>query len=101
MARFIFTPEAREDILLIREHLTRESAAASDRVLLALQAACRRLARTPGIGHYRDDLTLDRRHRFWRVYSYLIVYRPDTSPLEIVRVIHAARDIQGILDADD
>ncbi len=101
MAGFIFTPSAREDVLLIRRFLTFQSPSAADRVLLALQAACRRRARTPGIGHFRSDLTSDARHRFWRVYSYLIMYRPDTSPLEIVRVIHAARDIRGILETED
>jgi antitoxin ParD1/3/4/toxin ParE1/3/4 len=36
--------------------------------------------------------------KFWPVYSYLIVYSPDTRPLEIVRVLHGARDIAPILE---
>lgn len=95
---YTFTPSAFADLLEIREYLLREGGpAAADRVRLALQAACDRLARTPGIGHIRDDLTRDRRHRFWGVHSYLIVYRPDTSPLEIIRVIHGARDAAALL----
>jgi antitoxin ParD1/3/4/toxin ParE1/3/4 len=43
------------------------------------------------MGHLREDLA-DEALRFWRVYSYMIIYRPDSQPLEIVRVLHGARD---------
>lgn len=52
-------------------------------------AACQRLAQMPGMG-LREDLT-DEPLRFWPVYSYLIIYRPETQPLEIVRILHGAR----------
>ena len=55
-----------------------------------------KLAKTPGIGHWREELT-DKRHRFFTVYSYLIVYRTETKPLQIIRVLHAARDLRNIL----
>jgi len=55
-----------------------------------------KLAQNPGMGHWREELT-DKRHRFLMVYSYLIVYRYETTPLQIVRVLHAARDIQSLL----
>jgi toxin ParE1/3/4 len=54
------------------------------------------LAKNPGIGHTREELA-DRRHRFFLVYSYLIVYRFETQPLQVIRVLHAARDVQSIL----
>jgi len=54
------------------------------------------LAKNPSIGHWREELT-DKRHRFFLVYSYLIVYRHETKPLQIIRVLHAARDVQSIL----
>jgi antitoxin ParD1/3/4/toxin ParE1/3/4 len=55
-----------------------------------------KLAKNPGIGHWREELTA-KRHRFFLVYSYLIVYRHETKPLQIIRVLHAARDVQSIL----
>ena len=48
----------------------------------------------PGIGHLRVDLA-DRRHRFFLVYSYVTVYRSQT--MQVIRVLHAARDVQEIL----
>lgn len=53
-----------------------------------------KLAKNPR--HRREELT-DQRHRFFGVYSYLIVYRHETEPLQIIRVLHAARDVQSIL----
>ncbi len=55
-----------------------------------------KLAAAPGIGHRREELA-GGPHRFWLVYSYLIVYRVDSQPLQIVRVLHAARELKSIL----
>jgi antitoxin ParD1/3/4/toxin ParE1/3/4 len=50
------------------------------------------------MGHRREDLVEgDSRLRFWPVYSYLVVYRTETDLLEIVRVLHSARDVRAIL----
>src|SRR5204862_106976 len=43
---------------------------------------------------YREGL------RFWRVLSYLVVYLPDSKPLFVVRVLHAARDVKKLLEED-
>ena len=55
-----------------------------------------RLAQNPGIGHVRPDLT-NEDVRFWPVFKYLVIYRPATRPLEIVRVLHGQRDVKHIL----
>ncbi len=57
----------------------------------------RRLADNPGIGHVRPDQTRED-VRFWSVFKYLIVYRPDTEPLEIARVLHGKRDVKRLVD---
>ena len=57
----------------------------------------RQLARVPGMGPRRLDLS-EEPLRFWSVYSYLIIYREGTESLEIVRVLHGARDVRTILD---
>ena len=50
----------------------------------------------PGMGHFRSDLAAEPL-RFWRVRNYLVVYRSEKTPIEIVRVLHGARDAQVIL----
>jgi len=54
------------------------------------------LAGNPNAGHWRKDLTSEA-VRFFPVYSYLIVYRPATTPLQVVAVIHGRRDVEKIL----
>jgi antitoxin ParD1/3/4/toxin ParE1/3/4 len=58
----------------------------------AIYDAVGRLAERPGIGHGREDLT-DRPLKFWSVYSYLVVYDPESQPLTIIAVLHGARDV--------
>lgn len=94
---FVLTPRAEQDIADIWDYIAADSIDAADRVLTALEKAMRSLAKTPGAGHGREELA-DQRHRFLLVYSYLIVYRFQTKPLQIIRVLHAARDVQAILN---
>jgi plasmid stabilization system protein ParE len=96
MKGFILTPRAKQDLNEIWDYIADDDIEAADRVLDALEAAIGKLARSPGIGHWREDLT-DKRHRFFLVYSYLIIYRHETKPLQIIRVLHAARNVQSIL----
>lgn len=96
MNAFVLTPAAAQDLQAIWEFVAQDNTAAADRVLKALENGMRKLARNPGMGHRRDDLA-DRRHRFLLVYSYLVVYRAETKPLQVLRVLHAARDVQALL----
>jgi len=54
------------------------------------------LATAPGAGHWREDLTAER-VKFFAVYSYLIVYRPDTKPLQVVAILQGQRDVERVL----
>jgi antitoxin ParD1/3/4/toxin ParE1/3/4 len=99
MSQFRLSPEAARDINDLWEYIARESVPAARRVRQALLAACRRLAEHPGMGHRREDLT-DKPVRFFPVYSFLIIYDPATTPLEIVRVLGGAQDITAILERD-
>ncbi len=51
------------------------------------------------MGHVRLDLA-DESVRFWTVEPYHVIYRPVKKKLEIVRVLHGARDIKTILSPD-
>ena len=97
MSRYILAPEARDELREIEGYyLGAGSVSGARTVFRELEAAFERLAMNPGIGHSRSDLTA-RPVRFWPVRSYLVVYRPETKPLEIVTVLHGARDVERIL----
>ena len=48
------------------------------------------------MGHKREDLT---RYPvlFWPVGAYLVIYRPERGPIEIVAVTQGSRDIPAFL----
>ncbi|MEI9898399.1 MAG: type II toxin-antitoxin system RelE/ParE family toxin [Chthoniobacter sp.] len=72
---------------------------ADDRLWADIEKACATLARLPTLGHSRKDLTPDREVLFYCVRDYyLILYRKGTRPLEIARVRHGARDVEGELN---
>ena len=97
MKTFVLTSTAKGDIRNILDFLTTESPAAAIRVRAALRNAMRLLADRPGIGHLRTDLA-DETIRFWPVFSYLVIYRPDTNPVQIIRVLHGKRDVRRLLE---
>lgn len=95
--RFTFTPDANADVLGMWRYIAQnDDFAMADRVVASIYDACERLADMPGIGHYREDL-LDRRHRFWAVGQHLIVYRWQTRPLQVISIVHGARDLGAYL----
>lgn len=96
MSRFVLTPAARGDLEEIVDFIAKDSPDAAQRVRREMRDSMRKLARTPEMGHFRRDLC-DEPLRFWQVYSFLIIYRPETRPLQILRVLRAARDVRTIL----
>lgn len=98
MKRASFHPLAKQDLLQIVRYLVREAGQhRAEMVLEQILTAIRRLTVMPGMGHFREDLT-PRPLRLWSVHSYLIVYRADTEPIRVVRVLDGRQDMEGLLD---
>ena len=98
MSKFLLAPAAKLDILEIWNYYAVEvgDAVLADRMRDEIFAGIRAAARKPGIGHLRRDLA-DEPLRFWRVRKYLIIYRSEAKPIQVVRVLHGARDVQAVL----
>jgi plasmid stabilization system protein ParE len=95
--RFILAPEAVRDLVQIWRYLKNESSeTTADRVESVIRSKFLHLAQFPHTGHTRHDLT-DPPVRFFSVYSYLIVYRPETKPLQIVSILYGSWDEAAIL----
>jgi antitoxin ParD1/3/4/toxin ParE1/3/4 len=95
--RYVLAPEAALDLVQIWHYIKKESIAKiADRVEAAILDQVVSLAKRPGIGHWRKDLT-DEAVKFFPVYSYLIVYRPDTKPLQVVAILQGRRNVEQIL----
>ena len=96
MARYQLTPQATADVKQIVGHVRRQSPQGARLVRSKLREAMKRIAEYPGAGHLRLDLT-SQPLRFWNIYSYLIIYLPDRKPVQILRIVHASRDVRMIL----
>jgi antitoxin ParD1/3/4/toxin ParE1/3/4 len=99
MSSYRFTSQAVDDLFAIWSYIARDSVEAANRVEDAIYKACDLLTEAPLRGHVREDLT-KRPLRFWTVQAYpnyLIVYDPKTHPLQIIRVLHGARNMVAIL----
>jgi plasmid stabilization system protein ParE len=84
-------PKAQLQFDEIVDYIKRDSADVSLKVHAAFLSAFELLARHPGLGHTRDDVTRQPL-KFWSVHSYLVAYDPATAPLEIVAVLRGSRD---------
>src|SRR5688572_24697984 len=98
MSRYSITPQAREDLYSIIDYVQQQSSQAAEKLLDSIENAMDRLGGNPGIGHLREDLH-DETLRIWPVHSILIVYRFDVKPIQIIRILHGARDLGSILEA--
>jgi len=99
MSDYALTALAKTDIFQIWSYIAEHNENAANRVEHTIYDACAFLADSPLRGHLRPDLT-PRPVRFWtitRYPNYMIVYRPDAMPLQIIAVLHGKRDIQRIL----
>jgi plasmid stabilization system protein ParE len=95
--RYILAPEAARDLVQIWRYIKgKASLDMADRVESVIRERIVFLARTPASGHWRKDLTGES-VKFFSVYSYLIVYRPETKPLQVVAILHGHRDVGQLL----
>lgn len=96
MKPFKLSPQAALDLRQIWAYIASDSVKAARRIRLQMFDACQKIAENPRIGHRREDLT-DKPVLFWPAGLYLIVYNPARKPVEIVRVVHGARDVPSLL----
>jgi len=98
---FILTPSAARDVDEILGYVLEQSGPHSAlHVREHLLDGLMKIASHPGMGHTRNDLA-DESLRVWTVFSYLIVYRPEARPIQIIRILHGARDIPTILETGE
>jgi plasmid stabilization system protein ParE len=99
MSRYQFTPQAVDDLFEIWSYIARDSVGAANRVEVAVHNACAFLADGPLRGRTREEIT-PLPLRFWTVQAfpnYIIVYDPQSDPLQIIRILHGSRDLLAIL----
>lgn len=98
MTGYVVSPLARQDIIEITDYVAADNLSAALRLRDRLFAAFDLVGKRPSLGHVRDDLiSREAGVRFWPVGTYLVVYRPTSETVQIVRVLSGYRDIATIL----
>lgn len=96
MARVTRRPQAVDDIVDIWDYIADDSIAAADTWVDRLDTQLELLATQPLMGRTRDELMPGiRSFPFGR---YVIFYMPHASGLDVVRLLHSARDVDAIFD---
>ncbi len=85
------TAQAEEDLIEIWIYIAQDNPGAADRMLDNLEQRFHALADNPLIGQLRPDIAPEL--RYFSVGKYLILYRTVPGGVQIVRVIHGARDL--------
>lgn len=92
-----YRPQARQDALDITQAIAKDSVSAAEAFFAELEQACTLLATMPYIGAaHRFQVTRLEGLRIWplrRFEKYLIFYRPTTDGLDVIRILHGARDL--------
>ncbi|KZL50669.1 type II toxin-antitoxin system RelE/ParE family toxin [Nodularia spumigena CS-591/12] len=97
-------PQVIRDLIDLATYIAEDSLDVSDRFLIAAEATFKQLSKTPAMGKHcqfsHPNLADIRQQSIKGFRKYLIFYRLTESEVDILRVIHGARDIEGILDED-
>jgi len=98
MPSVVIRPKALGDLAEIWACIAEDSPRQADAFAAAIDREIRGLARRPLIGRARPELLTDLRSLpFGR---YVIFYLPRNRGIEVVRVLHGARDLKPLFDED-
>lgn len=92
------------DLIQIATYLAQDNLDASDRFLGAVEETFKQLAQMPQIGKLSDfshpSLVDVRQQAVKGFRKYLVFYRPMEKGVEILRIIHGARDVEALLEEE-
>jgi len=91
MPRIVLTPQAHQDLEDLFDHLDAQQPRLSDRFAETFDRTCGLHLKHPLMGASSEDLAPNLRH--FTVWNYVVFYRPAADGLEILRILHGARDL--------
>lgn len=91
MPRILRTRESRLDYDEIWTYIAVRDLAAADRLVQHFDATLNVIATAPNMGRKVEEFAANLRS--FPIGSYLIFYRPVEDGIQLIRVIHGARDI--------
>ncbi|MGB9234205.1 MAG: type II toxin-antitoxin system RelE/ParE family toxin [Terriglobales bacterium] len=99
MHSIVVRPRALLDLADIWAYIAEDSVLQADKFAGLIDSQFRALARQPHLGRSRPELAVDLRS--FPVGRYVLFYVALPKRVEIVRVLHGARDIESVLLDDE
>ena len=96
MKHYYVSELAERELVEIWDYIAAENKTAADKLMERFFDAFEKLGEMPEMGHRREDLT-SRPVRFWSIDRYMVIYKPEPLPIEIVRVVSGWRDLPALL----
>lgn len=102
MVRINKHPQVIRDLIDLATYIGEDNLDASDKFIAAAEETFLQLGKMPGMGKIcnfsNPNLQNIRQQAIKGFKKYLIFYRATNEEVEILRVIHCARDIEAILE---
>src|SRR5258708_8019837 len=92
--KYRISQRADADIQHACDRIAEDNPDAADRLDEQIHRAIQILAKFPGLGHSRADVT-DKRYLFWAVGKYVIAYRMEHKEIVVVRALHRPLDFHN------
>ena len=96
MAKVLRKPQAEADLIEIWTYIAQDSPTRADKLLDEIDEKSQTLAQSPFIGKVRDEL--GPKIRSFPIGNYVLFYQPIEDGIEIIRVLHGARDIEALFN---
>jgi toxin ParE1/3/4 len=93
----ILAPRARRDPRYALRRIDRSNVAAARGLNDAVELAAHRLGANPGLGSTRPHLPGRFRVCSLTRYAYLLVYDPNTTPVQVLRIVYMRRHLPVLL----
>jgi toxin ParE1/3/4 len=95
MNRYRLTADARRDLSEILNYIAQDSLTAAYKQRDVFEEKFAFLAANPLMGELRNDLGTS--IRLFTCGNYVILYRPESTHVSILHVVHGARDLTALL----
>jgi toxin ParE1/3/4 len=92
-------PRAALDLVEIWAYIAEDSVTDADRFAARIDKTFRLLAGRPGVGRVRLEIYPDLRS--FVIGKYVVFYLPLKNGIDVIRVLHGARDIETVLEGEE
>lgn len=95
MSKVIYSTEAKADLQETWDYIAEDSPFQADRLILRFREKLEYLAKWQTLGRPRPEFCQG--CRSYPFVNYCFYFRPTDSGIEVLRILHSARDIEQII----